>query len=450
MFLTSINGFRFFIVPAEIILLFAFSAVFGQIPDSVPADISALEFRISTLEEMLKKKADKPDPAKGFTVKVDGRIFLDSYHLSGSKQSGTPSFRNDLNFNGFKDLRIGATGEGYRNYAYKVDFYFGNSNTVEVRDVWLSASNVPLFDTVKIGHHRIEEGISALQPGLHTLFIFFEGMDFTNFYRLGISSRHLWMHDRLRFFAGLFEFKPVLQSLRNETAESVNWGTIANVRLTYMPYASKDKDGKIDGKNMMLFGVNYGFYDVNSTEQQFTERYAQFFGALQRVNISSVSNYQQTGLEFAAQQGPLAVQSEVYVRTYNRKNSKDAAVWGTYLEGRVFLTGDFRRFNASQAVWNGAALKHNLEFVTEHGWNLAEYIGAWELAGRWGYTDLSAFDKAGIEMPARRVNDFTAGLNWYWSERTRVMFNYTRIIPADKTGGHSGMDLFAVSFRYYF
>jgi len=445
-------------------LLFVLPIAHGRTVDdvSVPAAASvesrigaleeATEFRFKELQDLLKKKADKPDPMKGFVTKIDGRIYFDSYHLSGDRHSDTPSFRNDLNYNGIKDLRIGATGEGYRNYAYKVDFFFGTGNTVEIRDVWLSVSDVPLLDAVKIGHHRVEEGISSLLPGMHTQFIFYDGADFINFYRLGVSSRHLWVQNRLRFFVGLFEFKPVAQQYRNETAERTNWGTIFNTRLTYMPYASKDKDGKIDGEHLMLFGVNYGYYDVDSAEQTFNQRYAHLFGSLQRITIGDVSAYQQVGLEFAMQRGPFAVQSETYIRTYNRSGIfNDVTVWGMYLEGRVFLTGDFRRFNADQATWSGVTLKNNLEFEKKGDWNLVKHLGAWELAGNWSYTDLSDFGKAGLSgVLANRSHHFTVGLNWYWSERIRTMFNYTRIIPADKVGGHSEIDLFATALRYYF
>jgi phosphate-selective porin OprO/OprP len=441
-------------------------------PDAIPSPHDAMntEFRFKVLEEALSMKADrdelkaglslkadKPDPAKGFTTKIDGRIFFDSYHFSGDRQSNTSSFHNDLDYNGIKDLRVGVTGNGYRNYAYKLDLFFGTGNTVEIRDVWLSASNVPFFDTLKVGHQRVEEGLSALQAGFHTMFIPFEGADFVHFYRFGISSRHLWAQDRLRFFAGLFEFKPVVQQNRNETVEHAGWGTIANVRLTYLPYISKDNDGNTDGKKFMLFGFNYGYYDVNHPEQSFNERYGQLFGSLQRLNIDRVDNYQQVGLEFAVQQGLFALLSETYLRTYHRTGShndstiNDLTIWGMYLEGRVFLTGDYRRFNAAQAVWGAVRLKHNLEFETKQDWNLAKYFGAWELAGKWSYTDLTNLDNKELQgVFAPRVHDFTLGLNWYWSERIRVMFNYSRIIPTDKTGKHSKMDMFAATLRYHF
>ena len=202
----------------------------------------------------------------------------------------------------------------------------------------------------------------------------------------------------------------------------------------------------------MLFGVNYSYYDVDNARQTFTERHAQLFGSLQRIDIGNVHGYQQLGLEFAAQQGPVAVLSETFIRTYNRSGAhRDVTVWGTYLEGRVFLTGDYRRFNAAQAVWSGVNLKHNLEFESRRGCNSATYLGAWELAGKWSYTDVTDSNKASLPgVLADRVHDFTLGLNWYWTERVRVMFGYTRILPADNIGGHSGIDQFSTSFRYFF
>jgi hypothetical protein len=77
-------------------------------PISSPHDAENTEFRFKVLEEALSKKADrgeleaalsmkadKPDLVNGFTTKIDGRIFFDSYHFSGDRQSNTPLFRND-------------------------------------------------------------------------------------------------------------------------------------------------------------------------------------------------------------------------------------------------------------------------------------------------------------------------------------------------------------------
>ncbi|MDO5581348.1 MAG: porin [Planctomycetia bacterium] len=428
----------------------------SQKKDGKPApDLAAYEARISALEDMVKKKADKPDSKNGFVHKVDGRVYFDSYRLSGDSSSPTPDFRKDLNYAGIKDLRIGVTGAGYEHYSYKADMYYASSTGgVEIRDVWICADDVPLLETVKVGNHRVEEGISTLTPGTQTTFAFYEGTDFLNFYRLGISSRHLWADNHVRLFMGLFEYKPVATTKRNECAENLSWGWIANTRLTYMPYASKDEKGVIDGKSMMLIGGHYGYYNANNSDQTFTERYSELsgFGALQTISLGKVDHYQQAGIELVMQNGPFAFQTEAYSRTYAlNKYERDASLFGTYVEGRLFLTGEYRRFNAQQAIWNAVSMNNNLDFKKENGCNFFDHFGAWEVAARWGYTDLARFGKIGLPgINANRVNEFTFGLNWYWTERARMMFDYSHIIPQDNAGGSSDLDVFATALRFYF
>lgn len=423
--------------------------------ESKTPDYAAYEARISALEDMVKKKADKPDTKKAFVHRVTGRVYFDSYRLHGDISSPTPHFRENLNFAGIKDLRIGVIGEGFDHYSYMADMYFASSTGgVEIRDVWIAANDVPFLDTLKIGNHRVEEGISTLTPGFNTNFIFYEGNDFLNFYRLGISSRHLWADDHLRFFTGLFEYKPVATTKRNECAENLSWGWIANTRLTYMPYASRDDKGKIDGKYMMLIGGNYGYYNANNSDQTFSERYSQLsgFGALQTIKLGKVDHYQQAGIEFVMQHGPFALQSEAYARTYALDQyEKDATIMGMYLEGRLFLTGEYRRFNAQQAIWNTVNMNNNLDFEKGEYRNYFNHLGAWEVVARWGYTDLADFGKANLPgIDANRANEFTIGLNWYWTERARMMFNYSHIIPEDNAGGRSDLSVFASALRFHF
>ncbi|MDO5567144.1 MAG: porin [Planctomycetia bacterium] len=417
------------------------------------AEKPSYEARLSALEDLMKKKADKPDTTNGFKTSLNGRVYLDYYDLSGDSSATTPSFRDDLSFGGFKDLRLGAVGEGYGHYAFKMDFYFANSNTVEIRDVWFSADDVPGLSMFKIGHQRVEEGISSLLGGMHTNFISFEGCDFLTFYRLGLSSRHLWAEDRLRWHVGVYDYKPVAGQWRNEVSERLDWGVIANTRLTYMPYMSKSDDGKADGKQMMLWGVNYGFYDPNDATQTYTQRYSQIsgFGALQRVSLGKVDHYNQVGAEFVMQDGPFALQSEAYARSYDLESGKKPTVWGVYVEGRYYLTGDYRRFNAKQAIWGAAKLNNNLDFERGECRNYVNHLGAWELALRWNFENLSGFTKSGLSgVAADKTNDFSVGLNWYWTERSRMMFDYTRIVPMENSGGHASLNLFATAFRYYF
>ncbi|MDR0521608.1 MAG: hypothetical protein LBH00_07120 [Planctomycetaceae bacterium] len=430
-----------------------------------------LESRISALESELKKKQDKKDPKKGFTANLDGRVYLESYHISGDSSSPLAALNTDNDYNGIKDLRIGLRGEGYDIFDYQVQFFFGNANTVEVRDVWLGVKNVPLLEYVKIGHYRVEDGIANLTGNHNINFLEFDGRDFATGRRIGVSTQHLWAQERLRIFAGLYEAKNVVQSNRNETVNGVgnDWGTITNLRITYAPYISRGKDGKYNGKNFLLFGGNYSYFDTARTggvhaDGDFQQRYATLNPAFQNYasTLGATNSYQQFGLEFALQKGPFAVQSETYARVFNNVAQHDPTVWGTYAQVRYFLSGDYRKFTPSSATWGGVDLKHNLDLQKINDHNLVKWLGALEVAAKWSYTDTSHIDPARTPPPGETdpdkvftgsVNDITLGLNWYWNPQTRLMFDYIHVMPSHRTTAgrdHSDIDIFATSFRYHF
>jgi phosphate-selective porin OprO/OprP len=432
------------------------------------ADVADWEARISSLESQLKKKQDKPDPKKGFTRVIDGRVYFDSYSINQQgSNTGTANLSSRENYNGIRDLRVGVKGEGYNIFDYKVDLCFieatGNGNNgVNLKDVWFGVKNVPLLEYVRIGHYRIEEGVSVLTGGTNTTFLEFDGRDFATGRRIGISSRHLWARDQIRFFAGFFYNDNIATPQRYRVRD--NQGSITNLRLTFLTHASR-KDGKIDGKRFLLFGGNYSYFDANKTapstytNSSFTSRFA----TVDQMTLASYSiptnGYHKFGLEFASQNGPLSVQSEAYVNQYNsvtiNGKTKDRTIFGSYITVRYFLTGDYRKFSAENASWGGVDLKHNLSLKKVGDHNFAEWLGGWEVAAKWGYAETSQlFDPNTPTAFAGSVNDFTLGLNWYWSPNARWLFDYIHVVPSQiRTGqsrDHSDTDIFAASFRYNF
>jgi phosphate-selective porin OprO/OprP len=438
----------------------------------VYANDASLESRISSIEAALKKKQDKPDSKKGFTRVIDGRLYFDSYNISSQKGSDTNlSSLNDADdsYNGLRDLRIGVKGEGYDVFDYKIDLCFiettggGNNAAVNLKDAWFGVKNVPLLEYVRIGHYRAEDGISVLTGGTNTTFFEFDGRDFATGRRIGISSRHLWAKDTIRFFAGFFFDRDI--ATRNRFSRDEDQGSITNLRLTFLPYASRGADGKIDGKKILFFGGNYSYYDLSKSaagaqSASFNER----FGTLQLNSLQSFSvttnSYNKIGLEFAYQNGAFTLQSEAYANIYNsvaiiNRPTKDRTIWGTYITAKYFLTGDYRKFSADNAAWGNVSLQHNLDLRKINDLNHAEWIGGLELAVKWAYTDTSDFE--GYNIPSLAftgsVNDITVGLNWYWSPQARWLFDYIHVIPSQQTGNgrdHSGTDIFAASFRYNF
>ncbi len=69
-------------------------------------------------------------------------------------------------------------------------------------------------------------------------------------------------------------------------------------------------------------------------------------------------------------------------------------------------------------------------------------MGAWEAKARWSNLNLSNFDSG-------QYNDLTVGFNWYWSDRTRWMFDWIHPVTSEQTRfGATESDLLAMRFDF--
>jgi len=133
------------------------------------------------------------------------------------------------------------------------------------------------------------------------------------------------------------------------------------------------------------------------------------------------------GGEFAAQKGPVLIQSEIESIHVSRSDGPASpTLVGRYVEGGWMLTGEQRAYNASSAAFDGPTIAHPFS-LKDHGW------GAWELAARYSDADLD-FD-AGAPGTAPTTNAirggdsriWSFGLNWYPNQVFRVMFDVDRV-----------------------
>ena len=92
-----------------------------------------------------------------------------------------------------------------------------------------------------------------------------------------------------------------------------------------------------------------------------------------------------------------------------------------------FLTGEHR--NYERFGIHGAQFGRNTPYTNFflvpgcHGW------GAWEAKARWSHLNLDNVQRG-------RINDMTVGFNWYWTERTRVMFDWIHPMTSAQRAGH--------------
>jgi phosphate-selective porin OprO/OprP len=131
-------------------------------------------------------------------------------------------------------------------------------------------------------------------------------------------------------------------------------------------------------------------------------------------------------LELAGGYGPLFMQGEYLHYSIDRTGLGSADFDGGYGEVAYTLTGEARKYNKASGAYSGIVPAH--AFSPEEG-----YWGAWEVAGRVSYVDLTSNFHAGdvisSKTPTNAVNGgkqtiFTAGLNWYPNSYMRFMLNY--------------------------
>ncbi len=133
------------------------------------------------------------------------------------------------------------------------------------------------------------------------------------------------------------------------------------------------------------------------------------------------------GLEFAAQNGPLFLQSE-YERFHVQRSDgiADPHFEGWYVEGGWVITGERRRYNPQTAAFDAPPVAHPFDPV-------AGSWGAVELAARYSKMDLN-FDagptgSAGAADSIRGGNlrVMSVGVNWCWNPVVRFMLDYQHV-----------------------
>ncbi|MEZ5951999.1 MAG: porin [Planctomycetaceae bacterium] len=68
--------------------------------------------------------------------------------------------------------------------------------------------------------------------------------------------------------------------------------------------------------------------------------------------------------------------------------------------------------------------------------------GAWELKTRYSHLNLN-------NVNAGEYNDLTAGFNWYWTDRVRMMFDWIHpLTTSGTTYGSTKSDILAMRFDF--
>jgi phosphate-selective porin OprO/OprP len=117
--------------------------------------------------------------------------------------------------------------------------------------------------------------------------------------------------------------------------------------------------------------------------------------------------------EFATVLGSASLQGEWISSWVSQRGGPDVRFWGAYAEASYFLTGEHRGYRRSRGSFYRVKLKETFSPIERGTW------GAFEVAGRYSYLDLSDRNiRGGTE------NNVSLGLNWWLYSNFRIMTNW--------------------------
>jgi phosphate-selective porin OprO/OprP len=339
------------------------------------------------------------------------------------------------------------------NAFFQMDFAFPGRPTFA--DVWVEWTDLPWLGTVRVGQWKQPFSLEVVSSFRYTTFMERSSLfqAFTPFRHLGVGFYNhssdlnsTWAASYFR--TGQDQFGGSL---------STTGGNGAVARLTHLPWY----DEAAEGRSYLHLGGAYYWNspprDVGrfrSIPEMFVGENAPgavgtagfpvpgvFNGTPFFVDTGPLLDTQHIhtfGLECLLVQGPWSVQAEAMSALVDRVDNPSSVLGGAYVQVGWFLTGEHRPYDRLNGAIERVRPFEDFFLVrTDRG--IGGGWGAWELAARYSHIDLNDDDIRG-----GRMNNLTAGVNWYCNPYCKVVFNYIHSWVSDQNDLPSEANAFAL------
>jgi len=400
--------------------------------EELTARLKALEGKASTTEKELKKLSE-PKPAekpKLPSVTISGVFQADAGAFSQTDASRA-TYGYIENGADFRRARLGAKGSVSDSMDYFMQMDFGFFGRPTFTDVWADFKNAGPLGTVRVGQWKQPFGLETVSSFRYTTF-----MERSSLFQAFVPFRHIgagfynnsddlnWTWAASYFRTGQDQFGGSL---------STDGGNAAAGRLTHLLWYDGPK-----GEDYLHVGAGY-FLNAppgdklryRSIPELFVGEFAVPTGGaigtsgqpvpsvangtpffVDTGTISGASLSQTVGTEALWVRGPLSWQTEAMGSFVDTSTVGNSFLYGAYSQVGWFLTGEHRPYERKAGAIDRVTPFNS---VSKNGCGR----GAWELAARWSYLDLTDKQIAGGNM-----QNMTTGLNWYVNPYCKCVFNY--------------------------
>ena len=431
----------------------------GAEANTFEADLNRFQKRIDQLEASekkrsesdKKKKDDETKKAEGWqdmstdkwTVKMGGHVQLEYVNWANA----APTIPGTQDYFEFRRLRLTADGTGYGQCDFRLQMTLepetvgtnapGTVTSPDVKDAYFSMNEIPGLGRVRIGNFFVPFGLEQVTNDTMNIFmersIPTQGV-FTADREVGIALYNCSDDQSVTWATGIF-IDSISESLKERIDD--NQGCRISGRLTWTPFYDEPSNGRY----LIHTGIGVLHTQDQDHKVRVRARPQVHEGPFLIDSGSLAANSYTTGnLEFAAVMGPVTLQSEAYASSVNMTSGGAQTLTGAYAHLSYFLTGENRIYD--RFGQHGAQFGRNVPYSNFFMVPGAISPGAWELKTRYSNLNLDQVNKG-------QYNDITTGFNWYWSDRTRVMFDWIHPVTTSQTTyGATQSDLLAMRFDF--
>jgi len=420
-------------------------------------DVKQLRKRLETLEQAAEKDRDsgakqeakikklegaaEDNPKDKWKVKLGGHVQLDYVNWANADDAIT----GDQDYFSYRRLRLVADGTGYEQFDFRLQMTLepgqGSTDNVfasaDVKDAYLSMNKIPGIGRVRFGNFFVPFSLEQVTNDTNNIFtersIPTEGV-FAASREVGVALYNCTSDERLTWTGGLF-FDDINDTVKTRIDD--NQGYRLSGRLTWLPYYDKASDGRY----LIHTGIGLLYTDDRDDLVRFSARpQIQRGPLLIDSGVLAADSITTGNAEFAMVWGPVTIQSEAFLSGISTGDPNSPQFSGAYAHVSYFLTSESRKFETfGQHGAQFGRNKPSRNFKLSRG---GGGPGAWELKARLSNLDLRDVNRG-------EYNDITAGINWYWTDRTRWMFDYIHpVTTGNAVFGKTNSDLLALRFDF--
>ena len=422
----------------------------------------SLQKRLEAIEKELKKAKDaeqkkKDEDAGKPTVKPRGRLHLDAnwFHQSDANRAAVGDIQDGTYI---RRARLGFDAKAFEVTEYRLDFEMGSGGgRPSIFDAYGKVTQLPLLGNVQLGHFREPFSLEAQTSSNWMTFI----ERSTNAVFDPARNWGLMIFDHndtedMTWAMGVF--REGSDNFGDDIGDSGERAVTS--RVTWLPYYDEPSQGRY----FFELGASYSYRDPDNRflvgpggPEAATTRY---FGAPENlanedgvgrvpffidISIPDATDVQLIGLESSWNIGALNLQSEFIGSYVDRFAAPSCFFHGAYVQASYFLTGECRQWDRKLGYFGRAQVFEPFFRVQTKDCKTCTSRGAWEVAVRWNYLNLSDENINGGYLDTSGI-----GLNWYLSPYMRMMFDYNLADLHDFSDGRSDAQVFSTRLDVHF